>query len=122
MSIWSEAISAVYDSPIAVDATLAPGSGAAAFSIRAMDKTSGVVFGGGDAFSTDFNSAIETILPVAVVSMAALTAAGITADDLDGGTITLDGKAWNVKAHRLKPSPDGELKGEVILILSDEAA
>lgn len=114
-SIWADNLSSVYASPIAVDATLEAGSGGDAFAIRAMDKTSGMILDVGDA-------EVQSILPVAVILVQALTAEGLTADaDLDGGTITLDGKRWTIKSHSLKPSPEGELRGEVVLILSDEA-
>lgn len=114
-TIWETNLNSNYESMLAVDATLEPGSGGDSFSLRAMDKTAGVILNAGD---TD----MQSITPIAVIRMTSLTDEGLTADaDLDGGVIILDGKRWTIKAHSLKPSPAGELRGEVVLILSDEA-
>jgi hypothetical protein len=116
MTIWTDSLSAVYASAMAVDAVILPPTSGAPVAVRAMDKTSGVVL------ATDTDAEYQSVVAVAVVQMTALADAGLVADtDLDGGTITLDGKAWTIKQHRLKPSPEGELRGEVVLILSDEA-
>lgn len=77
-TIWAEMLTGVYASPMAVDATLQPGAGGDPISLRAMDKTSGVVFGG------DNDPDIQTIYPVATVLMSALDEAGVSHEDLDG--------------------------------------
>ena len=39
--------------------------------------------------------------------------------DLQGGTLTIDSKAWRIDGHTLRPNPDGELKGEICIFLMD---
>jgi hypothetical protein len=51
-----------------------------------------------------------------------LTEKGVLLADLDEGSIALNGKPWRIKTHLLKPSPEGELAGEVYLILIEENA
>jgi hypothetical protein len=111
-SIWKDNLANLYASDIAVDATLTAGSGDP-LAIRAMDKTTGVAIG------SENEPEIQTIYPVAVIAMSTLTDNGLTADDVDGGSITIDGKAWTVTSHRYKPSPEGETRGELILLLKD---
>jgi hypothetical protein len=107
---WQESLNSIYDSEIAVDATLQIGDDDP-IAVRAMDKTEGVIVGE--------DQGVQTISPVAVLRMSTVTAAGLTAEDLDGGTLTIDGKAWTVNAHRYKPTPEGETKGELVLLLKD---
>jgi hypothetical protein len=66
-------------------------------------------------------ASVQTVRPVVRARMYELTAAGVTRDDLDGADVTINGKTWKVKTHRLAPSPAGELEGEVYLICVDEA-
>lgn len=113
-SIWADMLSAIYSGPIAADATLTPGSGGSALSVKIIDKTRGLVF-------SEENADVQTILPAATMRMATLEDNALDRNDLDGGSLTINGKVWTIKAHSLKPNPDGELKGEVVLLLSDEA-
>lgn len=111
-TIWADNLDALYNSDIAVDAVLTAGAGDP-LDVRIMDKTEGVVI------SAANEPDVQTIVPVAVVSMAQLTAGGIDVDTIDGSTLAIDGKAWTVTSHRYKPTPDGETKGELILLLKD---
>lgn len=99
---------------LGTSAALTPGSGGAAKTVTAIDKTSGL----------EVNDASQpgllTVKPAAMIRMSDLTANGLTRDDLDDGTIVLDGKTWRIKSHLLKPGPEGELRGEVVLFLLDE--
>jgi hypothetical protein len=114
MTIWSDQLDQIYDSEIGKDATLNAGSGATGFAVRVIDNIAG------SPIANDARGEILSVEPTARLRMSELTDNSLTRDDLDNGTLTLNEKAWRIKAHILKPNPDGELKGEVILILTDE--
>lgn len=80
--------------------------------VPAIDRTEGVEV---SASGADW----QTIKPAAVVRSSALTSVGIAARDVDGGSLTLNGKTWRITSHMLKPSPNGEAAGEVWLILAE---
>ncbi|MCW2854366.1 MAG: hypothetical protein JWM84_4030 [Nocardioides sp.] len=84
--------------------------------VTAIDKTSGVEVAGGGSFD------VLTIKPAAAVRSRELAALGVALADLDESTLSLNGREWRVRSHMLKPSPQGELAGEVYLILADEGA
>jgi hypothetical protein len=113
-SIWQDRLDAIYDSEIGADATLSPGSGDDAFECRVIDKTEGITI------SNDAEGKVLTVSAAACVRMSTLDTEELTRDDLNGGTLTINDKAWRITSHLLKPSPEGELKGEVWLILNDE--
>lgn len=94
-----------------VSATLDYGA-TAPVTCTVIDRTKGVDVGEGDVLQ-------QSIRPVAAARMYELTAAGVTTAELDGGSITFNGKTWDVKSYQLRPSPEGELQGEVYLILSE---
>ena len=108
-------LDSLYDEPsdLSVAATLAPGTGGSPVSLRVMDKTIGI---------EAEESGVLTIRPAAYLRMAELTDNSLTRDDLDEGTLTIGGKAWRIKAHLLRPNPDGQLAGEVCCFLLDEDA
>jgi hypothetical protein len=60
---------------------------------------------------------LETVRPVAAVMVSQLTGLGVMLTELDNSTITFNGNTWTVNAWRLKPSPNGESDGEVLLVL-----
>jgi predicted metal-dependent TIM-barrel fold hydrolase len=115
MTVWSDMLDNIYTSEIGVDATLTPGSGSEALTVRIIDKTRGM------EFVNDSNTGVMSISPAATIRMSTLEAEGLTRADLDDGVVTINSKDWRIKSHVLKPNPDGELKGEVVMILSDEA-
>lgn len=84
-----------------------------AVTLSAIDKTSGV------EVAVQGNIDVQTILPAAVIRMAELLGLGLTRGDLDGSTLTLNGKDWLVQSHRLTPGPQGETAGECMLFLAD---
>ena len=96
----------------AVTALLTPGSCVDPVTIEAIDRTSGI------AVSLSGDSEVQTILPAAAVRMTQITALGLIPDELDKGTLEFNGKIWTIDSHMLDPSPEGDLKGEVLLILS----
>jgi hypothetical protein len=112
VTIWTDMLDGIYGSAIAVSATLVPASGGDGVTVKVVDKTDGLVIGGeGD---------VQSIVPAVAVRMSELTSNSLTREDLDNGTLTLpSGKTWAIKAHALKPTPDGELQGEAILLLND---
>ena len=81
----------------------------------ALDKTMGVPLTVGNG------TILETVVPVAEFMVADLTACGISKDDLDTGQVTLNGKSWNIIAHRMNPSHSGEADGTIFLLLEGEA-
>jgi hypothetical protein len=113
VTIWSDSLDSIYSSPIAVEATLAPDSSPGAVTVSVIDKTIGIEIVGD-------NASEMTIKPAAYIRMSELTANGLARGDLNEGTLTINGKAWRIKAHALRPSPDGELTGEVCVFLMDE--
>ena len=116
MTIWSDMLDRIYESEIGVSATLTAGTGTGAdgLSVTVIDKTSGLQINEQDN--------LQTIRPAASVRMAELTAAGISHAELDGGSLALADKTWRIHSHFLTPTPDGEIKGQVVLLLMDESA
>lgn len=115
MTIWADSLNVIYDGPIGCDATLTPGSGGSAISVRAIDRTSGIIVQTGDG------GEVQSIEPAAVLRMSTLDDNDLVRADLDDGLISINSKSWRIVAHRLRPNPDGELKGEIMLLLGDEA-
>lgn len=113
MTIWSDQLDSIYASPIASECTLVPGTGGVPVLIKAIDKTVGVEV---------FNDSVAgmTIRPAAYLRMSDVTSNGLTRGDLDQGTLTISDKTWRIVSHLLRPNPDGELKGEVCVLLMDE--
>lgn len=95
-------------------AVLATTGSAGSITLSAIDKTAGIEVAGGID--------VQTILPAAVIRMAELIGKGVSRLDLDGATLTLNGKAWLVETHRLVPGPGGEAAGECLLLLSEMAS
>lgn len=81
-----------------------------------IDETAGVVTGGsGGRFSAE----VQTIAPAASVRAALLTEKGITVDSLPEASLKLSGKMWKVETYSFRASPQGEARGEVVLILKE---
>lgn len=85
----------------------------ATVSVTAIDKSSGVAVG--------TEAEVQTIRPAAVVRAADLEAAGVTAEDLNDASLTMNGKTWRVEACQPRPSPNGEGDGEVYAYLIEVA-
>ncbi len=79
------------------------------YPVKARDLTAGFVLPG--AVET------ETELPMASFRAADIAALGLTADQLDGGTLLMNSVLWRIPSHRILPSPNGDGDGEVYLIL-----
>jgi hypothetical protein len=73
----------------------------------AIDLTAGVTAGG----AVD----VETELPMATFIARDLAERGILLSQLDGGTIALNSRSWEIKAHQVQSTTGGD--GEVLLIL-----
>lgn len=99
----------IYD-VLGVEAVITPDSTVGPVTVTAIDKTGCIPIPSGGI-------EIETIEPAAVIRMAELLAAGITRDDLEGGTITFNGATWRIKATLPNPSPKGEADGQLLLKL-----
>ncbi|TGQ69520.1 hypothetical protein EN829_015025 [Mesorhizobium sp. M00.F.Ca.ET.186.01.1.1] len=114
MSTWDIHYDALYAGPIAVDAVLTiDDTTGTPIGLRAMDKTSGqlVGFKGVD---------VATIGPAATVRVSEMVEKGISADDVDGMVLTLNGKDWKIINHEPLPAPTGEPGGELRLLLSEK--
>lgn len=108
MTIWTDALDAIYASDIGVDGTLS----LLTDSIRMVDKTTGV-----DVQPIGL-ATMPTILPAVCVQRRVLTAAGVTnLSTLINATVTVNGVTWKITNHAYRPQPGGELDGEVFLIL-----
>jgi hypothetical protein len=77
--------------------------------LRAIDRTAGVTLGGAVE--------VETERPEASVIARDLSERGILPSQLDGGSITLNGRSWTIESHRVESTTGGPSDGEVILIL-----
>ncbi len=100
---------------LAVTAILTAGSCEDPITVQAIDKTSGV------AIALTGDSEVQTIRPAVAIRMSVITALDLILDELDGGTVEFNGKTWQIDSHLLVPSPQGELMGEVLLILNEMA-
>lgn len=98
---------------LGVPAHIEPSSTADPADVTALDKTAGI------AVTMSGGLELETIVPAAVVRMVELATVGLTREDLDDGTIALNGKTWRIKATRPRPSPKGEADGELLLLLTE---
>ena len=100
-------------SVLAVDAVLHMSTPLGDVPLTVIDKTAGVTL----------NQAVDvqTVLPVATVRAPELAAAGVDLADIDGKTLTLNGKDWRVASLETKPSPNGEGDGEIFLVLEGDS-
>lgn len=110
MSIFIDALDAIYESEVGVDATISILTEA----VRVIDKTAGVEL----RPLGDKGGMMPTVLPVAAIRRAELTEQGVTnLATLLNATITLNGATWKIINHRPAPQPGGERDGEIYLIL-----
>ncbi len=90
--------------------------------VIAIDDTSGVSVPEGGRIS---NFGLESIKPCASIRARELTANQIAPADLIGNIVLhyqlADEKTWRIESSRVMPSPQGELAGEVVLILTQTA-
>ena len=116
MTIWSDMLDGIYASEAGVSATLTAGTGTGAdgLSVTVIDKSSEMVLVDQDN--------LQTIRPAVCIRMSELNTANIAHAELDGGSLAMTDKTWRIHSHLLRPTPDGELKGEVLLLLMDESA
>lgn len=77
--------------------------------IRVMDKSAGVSLLG--------PVEVETVKPTAAIRANELIAFGLSLDDLDRQFISFNSKNWMITSTKGIPSPNGELDGEIYLML-----
>ena len=116
MTIWSDMLDGIYASEAGVSATLTAGTGTGAdgLSVTVIDKSSEMIVVEQDN--------LQSIRPAVCVRMSELNTANIAHSELDGGSLAMTDKTWRIHSHLLRPTPDGELRGEVLLLLMDEGA
>ena len=95
-----------------------PGAAGTPVSIDAIDMTEGAEVADGR------NLVLQTIKPAAVLQARDLDRCHLSPSMLDGGTIILHhergDKTWLIESHELLPMGDGDLSGEIKLILLEE--
>ncbi|HET7375925.1 MAG TPA: hypothetical protein VFK30_04405, partial [Anaerolineae bacterium] len=107
----------IYASELCVDATITT-SGGDEMEVRAKNATVPSSFSGPSG-AVDF----QAFRPSAIVRMAqllSLNADLIIQDDIQGGTIEMDGKVWSIKSYEYIPAPTGINTGELRLFLKDD--
>jgi hypothetical protein len=109
---WQTMYDNIYDSFIATDAMLVSSSGKT-IKVRATDETKGTVIPGAPG-------QVETVRPTCRVRLSELDVAGIDVGDLPDGSISFNNQSWIIKATQMRPSPEGELAGEIMMILMAE--
>lgn len=116
MSVFETFFDTIYgDSNFGTPALLTPSTDADELEITVIDESAGAVIEEG-------KFGIQTIKPAVSVRASELTAAGLIPSDLSGGSIILrpntpQQRTWRIEGYLLKPSPAGELAGEVQLTL-----
>jgi hypothetical protein len=116
MSVFETMLDSIYsDGNFITPALLTPSTDADELAITVIDETSGAVV-------TLGKLGIQSIKPVVSVRASELTAAGLIPSDLSGGSLILrpntpQESCWRIESYALKPSPAGELAGEVQIIL-----
>lgn len=110
---WAGHYSAIYNA-LGVDAVITIAETNAQEDLRVIDKTAGVQIAEGGDLS------VTTIVPACAVRVTELTAKGIDLGKLRGSRLTMNGAAWRVESRQMKPSPAGEMAGEVYLILIED--
>lgn len=107
---WTAHYNAIYGA-LGVSATLEIDT--VEHSITVIDKTSGIeVDMGGDV-------TMNTIKPACAVRVPELTSEGIELSQLRGGHITFNSKRWRIENRIARPSPAGEMSGEIYCILTE---
>ena len=103
-------LDAIY-SVLATDAVVTPNVGGPQ-SLRAIDKTAGVQI-------DDSSVSVYSVVPGCFLRSIELAALGIGREDLDGGTVELNGATWDIISTAPRPGMNGEASGEVRLILQE---
>lgn len=84
------------------------------FPVRVIDMTSGIEVGD--------NVGVKTMRPAAIVLVKDLGQNGLGREDLEEVTLEMNDSYWRVKATMPKPGPSGEPRGELYLILEEDAS
>jgi hypothetical protein len=98
---------------LGVTATITPATAGSAVTLTVVDRTSGVEIGVG-------TGEMGTVRPAIIVRVPDLETAGLSRADLRRATVEMDGKTWRVESTTPRPSPVGESKGELYLILIED--
>lgn len=86
--------------------------GATSHALTVIDKTAGVEIAEGGDLS------VTTIAPACAVRTAELAGKGVALTALKSNRITFNGATWRIENRQTRPSPAGEMVGEVYLILT----
>ncbi len=103
-------LDAIYSVLAPTTSVLTPNSSAGPQDVHAIDKTAGVEVGGGEI-------TVASIAPACDVRVTELASVGLAREDLDQGTIELNGNLWRIISTLPRPGINGEASGEVRLIL-----
>lgn len=110
MQFNSVLLNPIYDA-LGVEIELACLFGAK-YKLTAIDKTSGIEVG---SSSVD----VGTIRPALAIRASELNDLGLRPHDLEEAIVSMNGKEWTIKTTLIRPSPNGELDGEIYAILMD---
>ncbi len=116
---WRAHYDKIYDT-LGVDVTIIVITTGFSYELTGLDKTAGVEVGGG---SPSFGgNQVATVKPACVVRTYELTELGVPLEDLEGSVLEMNGKTWRIEARLPRPSPTGEVDGEVYLFLIERPA
>lgn len=109
---WAAHYDKIYQA-LGVDVVLTIAETSEQFTLRAIDKTSGVVLDG--------PVGIGTVEPGCAIRTAELADHGIDYKTLRLSTIAINGATWRIEKWLEKPSPSGLGVGELVFIMSEAA-
>lgn len=112
---WTETLYAPVYAAFGVTAELMIVGGSVLYELVMLDKTAGVEVQLQGAETT-------SIRPAAVCRMADLSELELTPSDLRNASLSINGASWTVISYYPKPSPMGELDGELYMIFTEGQA
>jgi len=83
------------------------------FPLRVIDMTSGIEVGD--------NVGLKTMRPSAIALVKDIAGNGLGREDLEEAVLEMNDAYWRVKATMPKPGPSGESRGELYLLLEEDA-
>jgi len=110
---WPTHLDTVY-AVLGVAAVLTPANTDPPVDLVVIDKTAGIDVDIGGSV------AMPTIKPACAVRVADLTGHGISLDEIKGSLIAFNAASWLVEGKMFRPSPLGEMEGEVYLLLIED--
>lgn len=79
--------------------------------VTVIDKTTGI--------EVLDSVGVTTVRPGAVIKISEMVEKNIAVSDLNGASLELNGRTWQVKAAMPRPAPEGASVGEYLLVLME---